>query len=48
MTDKPDPRDRFVWMPGDITIVKRGKKASEPRRPQKPKPRGKTIEVPRD
>jgi len=22
---KPDPSDRFVWKPGDITIVKKGK-----------------------
>jgi hypothetical protein len=49
MPERRDPRSRFCWYPGDITVIKRANRALDEAKQKPPKrKRGKTIEVPRD
>jgi hypothetical protein len=46
---RSDPRSRFCWYPGDVTVIKSGTKALDEAKQQAPKrKRGKTIEIKTD
>jgi hypothetical protein len=46
--DKSDPRSRFCWCPGDITVIKRANKALDEANQKPPKRKRKTIEIKND